>query len=141
VPVRYEIDTDAGLVLVHLSGLVTAAEILAYYAALAADPKVQPGLAVLADCREVTSGPSFTDLIGVANAKGLLPDHLRPTRAGVIVSKSWLFGIVRQFSVLAERVGIRVMPFYDSDEARAWTRLHNKPDAGEVTGIGTGNTN
>jgi hypothetical protein len=141
VPVRYEIDAEAGLVLVHLSGLVTAAEILGYYAALAADPNVQPGLVVLADCRDVTSGPAFTELIGVANAKGLLPDHLRPTRAAVIVSKSWLFGIVRQFAALADRVGIRVMPFYDSDEALAWIRLHNKPDAGEVTGIGTGKTN
>ena len=139
MPVRYEIDADAGLVLVHLSGLVTSAELFGYYAALAADPNVQPGLAVLADCRDVTSGPSFSELIGVANAKGLLPDHLRPTRAAVLVSKSWLFGIVRQFSALAERMGIRVMPFYDSDEARAWIRVHNKPsDAKEVTGISTG---
>ena len=138
MPVRYEIDADAGLVRVHLSGLVKAAEILAYYAALAVDPAVRPRLAVLADCREVTTGPSFTEMVAIANAKGMLPDDLRPTRAGVLVSKSWIFGIVRQFSALAERMGIRVMPFYDEHEARAWIAMHNKPsDAREVTAIRT----
>jgi hypothetical protein len=138
VPVRYEIDVDAGLVMVHLSGRVTGAEIFAYYAALAVDPAVQPGLAVLADCRDVTTGPSFTEMVAVANAKGLLPDDLRPTRAAVVVSKSWIFGIVRQFAALAERMGIRVIPFYDEHEARAWIHLHNKPnDAREVTTIRT----
>ena len=134
MPVRYEIDVDAGLILVQLSGRVTAAEIFAYYAALAADPGVVPGLAVLADCREVTTGPSFTEMVAVANAKGLLPDGLRPTRAAVLVSKSWIFGIVRQFAALAERMGVRVMPFYESHEARVWIGVHNKQnDHREVT--------
>lgn len=138
MPVRYEIDGDDGLVIVHLSGLVTAAELFAYYAALAVDPGVRPGLAVLADCREVTTGPSFTEMVAVANSKGLLPDGLRPTRAAVLVSKSWIFGIVRQFSALTERMGIRVMPFYEDAEARAWIASHNKPsDAREVTIIRT----
>ena len=138
MPVHYEIDVDAGLVLVYLSGSVTAAEIFAYYAALAADPTVRPGLAVLADCRDVASGPSFSEMVAVANAKGLLPDDLRPTRAAVLVSKSWIFGIVRQFSALAEQMGIRVMPFYEREEARAWIYAHHKPnDAREVTTIRT----
>ena len=138
VPVRYEIDADAGLVVVHLSGLVTGAELFAYYAALAADPAVRPGLAVLADCRDVTTGPSFTEMVAIANAKGLLPDDLRPTRAAVLVSRSLIFGIVRQFAALADRVGIRVMPFYESEEAHAWLGVHNKPtDCREVTTIRT----
>jgi hypothetical protein len=138
VPVRYEIDVDAGLVMVHLSGRVTGAEIFAYYATLADDPSVCPGLAVLADCRHVATGPSFTEMVAVANAKGLLPDDLRPTRAAVLVSKSWIFGIVRQFSALTERMGIRVMPFYEEHEARAWIATHRTPtDAREVTPIRT----
>ena len=138
MPVHYEIDVDARLVLVHLSGRVTGAEIFAYYAALAADPAVCPGLAVLADCRDVTTGPSFSEMVAVANAKGLLPDDLRPTRAAVLVSKSWIFGIVRQFGALAERMGIRVMPFYETREAREWIGVHNKQNgAPEVTTIRT----
>ena len=138
MPVRYEIDVDAGLVMVYLSGRITAAEIFAYYGALAVDPGVRPGLAVLADCRDVTNGPSFTEMVAVANAKGLLPDDLRPTRAAVLVSKSLIFGIVRQFAALTERLGIRVMPFYETGEALAWIGVHNKQnDAREVTTIRT----
>jgi len=120
VPVRHEIDVNAGRIVVHLSGAVTAAEVLAYYADLAVDPLLRPGLTVLADCREVTAVPSFRELSLVANAQWRTPPEVRPTRAAVVVAAAWLFGIVRQFGALAERSGIRVMPFYDDAEAREW---------------------
>ena len=97
-----------------------AAEIFAYYATLARDTSVRPGLSVLADCRGVTSGPSFIELYGSATAKGQLPPGLRPTHAAVIVKHGWLFGIVRRFAALAHRGGIRVMPFVDADQAHEW---------------------
>ena len=127
MPVRPEIDSTSGLVLVDLTGTVTAAEIFAYYSALAADPDIRPGLAVLADCRGVTTGPSFTDLYALATAKGQLPPGLRPTRAAVIVNKGWLFGIVRQFASLADRGGIRVMPFFSEADARQWLAKRADP--------------
>ncbi|HUQ79819.1 MAG TPA: STAS/SEC14 domain-containing protein [Gemmatimonadaceae bacterium] len=120
MPVRHEIDVNAALVLVELSGKVSAAEIFAYYSALSEDPELVAGLSVLADCRQVTSGPSFMELHQVATAKGKLPLSLRPTRAAVIVNKGWLFGIVRQFASLADGGGIRVMPFFEPEEAREW---------------------
>jgi hypothetical protein len=120
VPVRHEIDVQAGRILVHLSGAVTAAEILAYYAELAADPALRPGLTILADCREVTAVPSFPEMSMVANAQSRTPANLTPRRAAVVVSAAWLFGIVRQFGALAERSGNRVMPFYDVSEALEW---------------------
>jgi hypothetical protein len=120
VPVRHEIDVDAGLIKVTLSGAVTAAEILAYYARLAVDPLLRPGLAVFADCRDVDAVPTFAEISVVANAHGRSPSTLRPTRAAVVVATAWLFGIVRQFGALAERTGVRVMPFYADDDARRW---------------------
>jgi hypothetical protein len=120
VPVRHEIDVDAGLIMVWMSGAVTATEILAYYAELAGDPSLRPGLAVLADCRAVTAAPSFPEISIVATAQARTPPTLRPTRAAVIVATGWLFGIVRQFGALAERTGVRVMPFYADDDARRW---------------------
>ena len=127
MPIRYEIDADAGLIRVELSGKVPAAEIFDYYATLARDTSVRPGLSVLADCRWVTSGPSFIELYGLATAKGQLPPDLRPTRAAVIVNQGWLFGIVRQFAALADRGGIRVMPFVDADQARQWLVRRAEP--------------
>ena len=118
--VRHKIDVQAGRILVHLSGAVTAAEILGYYAELALDPALRPGLTVLADCREVTAVPSFPEMSMVANAESRTAPELRPTRAAVVVSAAWLFGIVRQFGALAERSDIRVMPFYEVSEAIEW---------------------
>ena len=91
MPIRYEIDADAGLIRVELSG------------------------------------PSFIELYGLATAKGQLPPDLRPTRAAVIVNQGWLFGIVRQFAALADRAGIRVMPFVDADQARQWLVRRAEP--------------
>src|SRR4051794_9143515 len=51
VPVRHEIDVNAGRVVVHLSAAITAGDILGFYDKLAGDPAMQPGLTVLADCR------------------------------------------------------------------------------------------
>ena len=120
MPVRHEIQACAGLIAVHLSGHVTAAEIFAYFAELAADPALRPNLAVVADCREVTGMPTFAELGAVADAEPRTPPELRPTHAAVLVSTPWLFGIARQFASLAEPKGIRVMPFYDRDEADRW---------------------
>ena len=120
MPVRYDIDLAAGLVLVDLSGPVSAAEILDYYSTLAADPTVCPSLSVLADCRQVTSVPSFLELYSIATAKGRLPPHLRPRRAAVVVNGGFLFGVVRQFASLAEKGGIGIMPFFEAEQARQW---------------------
>ena len=120
VPVRHRIDATAGLILLDLSGSVTRAEILGYYLALLDDPDLRPGLAVFADCRRVTSSPSFIELHAVANAQAQLPRAVRPTRAAVLVNKGWLYGIVRQFAAMIERIGIRVMPFVNEAEALQW---------------------
>jgi len=120
VTVRHEIQACAGLIAVHLSGDVTAGEILAYFAELAADPALRPNLVVVADCREVTGVPTFAELGAVADAEPRAPRDLRPTHAAVLVSSPWLFGIARQFASLAEPKGIRVVPFYDRDEADRW---------------------
>jgi len=120
VPVRHEIDVNAGRVVVHLSGAITARDILAFYDKLAGDPAMQPGLTVLADCRQVTGVPGFSEMSMIANAQPRISPHMRPTRAAVVVTAAWLYGIIRQFGALGERNGLRVLPFYDLDEASEW---------------------
>jgi hypothetical protein len=121
VPVHHQIDQAAGRIVLRFTGSVTAREIFEYYGTLAADPLFRPNLAVLADCREVTSVPTFDELGVVANTNPRAAS-MRPgaTRAAVIVSSPWLFGIARQFAVLAEPNGINVVPFYDAQEAERW---------------------
>ena len=135
MPARHWIDQDASLIIADLSGDVTSAEILDYYLAVASDPTLRPGLAVLADARTVTGVPPFTELIALANAKPNAPPDLRPTCAAVVVSAGWLFGIIRQFAALAERGGIRVVPFYDIDEARAWLASDSRTTPASVRAV------
>jgi hypothetical protein len=116
VPVRYEIDGDAGLVRVELSATVTTAELLASYAALGREPAAR-GLAVLADGRAVTSVPAFAQLKSLASMRLRVPAHLGPLRVAVVVGSVCLFGIARQFGAMVERVGLIVVPFYDPVEA------------------------
>ena len=120
MPVRHQIDVATGVIELELWGSVSRAEIVSYYSALASDPEIRAGLVVLADCRRVTSGPSFLDLHALANAKAQLPPGLRPTRAAVLVHRGWLYGIVRQFAAMIERLGIHVMPFDTEEAARQW---------------------
>ena len=116
VPVRYEIDGDAGLVRVEFSAAVTATEILGFYAAIAAEPAAR-GLPILADARSVTTVPPFTQLRAIASVPSGMPPHLRPLRVAVVVSGACLFGIARQFGAMVESAGQLVVPFYDPIEA------------------------
>ena len=129
MPISHQIEPTAGRIVLRVSGTVTAREIFESYGMLAADPLFRPNLAVLADCREVTSVPTFDELGVVANtnprAKSM---RAGATRAAVVVSSPWLFGITRQFAVLAEPNGIHVVPFYDEREAARWL----SGDAAEV---------
>ena len=120
VPVRHVIDAEAGHVMVEVSGDVTASEIFGTYAAIASDPALRPNLGVLADCRTVTSVPSFSELGTVACASAQAASAIRPTRAAVVVPTTWLFGIARQFAALAEMNGVRVVPFYAEADAKRW---------------------
>jgi hypothetical protein len=121
VPIRHQIDAASGRLVLVVSGNVTAREIFESYATLAADPLYRPNLAVFADCRAVTSVPTFDELGVVANTNPRAASkRAGATRAAVVVSSPWLFGITRQFAVLAEPNGIHVVPFYDEQEARRW---------------------
>ena len=121
MPIRHQIDLTAGRLVLRVSGNVTAREIFESYGVSAADPLYRPNLAVLADCREVTSVPTFDELGVVANTNPPATSvRAGATRVAVVVSSPWLFGITRQFSVMAEPNGIHVMPFYDAHEAERW---------------------
>lgn len=121
MPIRHQIDLTAGRLVLRVSGNVTAREIFESYGVFAADPLYRPNLAVLADCREVTSVPTFDELGVVANTNPSATSvRAGATRVAVVVSSPWVFGITRQFSVMAEPNGIQAMPFYDAHEAERW---------------------
>ena len=121
MPIRYHIDPAPGRIVLHVSENVTAREMFEAYSMVPVDPLYRPGLSVLADCREVTSVPTFDELGVVANTNPRATSMRRgTTRVAVVVAAPWLFGITRQFAVLAESNGIHVVPFYDEHDAERW---------------------
>ena len=118
MPIRYEILPD--LVRLEISGVMDAAEILAFYEAIAKDPAHRPGTPMLVDARNVTDAAPFQALEGTAREATRTPIFSAPTKSAALVSSSWMFGIVRQWAAISSDSPLVTRPFYDEAEARAW---------------------
>ena len=118
MPIRYEILPD--LVRLEISGIMDAAEIFAFYEAVANDPAHRPGTPMLVDARNVTDAAPFRALEGTAREATRTPMFSAPTKAAALVSSSWMFGIVRQWAAISSDSPLVTHPFYDEVEALAW---------------------
>jgi hypothetical protein len=118
VPIRYEIQPD--LVRLEISGIMDAAEIFAFFEAIAKDPKHRPGTPMLVDARNVTDAAPFRALEGTAREATRTPIFSAPTKSAALVSSSWMFGIVRQWAAMSSDSPLVTRPFYDEVEALRW---------------------
>ena len=97
-----------------------AAEIFAFYEAIARDPAHRPGTPMLVDARHVTDAAPFRALEGTAREATRTPVFSTPTKSAALVSSGWMFGIVRQWAAISSDSPLITRPFYDEAEARAW---------------------
>jgi hypothetical protein len=118
VPIRYEILPN--LVRLEISGIMDAAEILAFYEAMAKDPAHRPGTPMLVDARNVTDAAPFRALEGTAREAAKTPVFSTPTKSAAVVSSTWMFGIVRQWAAISSDSPLVTRPFYEEAEALAW---------------------
>ena len=118
MPIRYEIQPD--LVRLEISGVMDAAEIFAFYEAIAQDPRHRPGTPMLVDARNVTDAAPFRELEGTAREATRTLIFSTPTKSAALVSSTWMFGIVRQWASMASDSPLVTRPFYDEAEARVW---------------------
>jgi hypothetical protein len=118
VPIRYEILPN--LVRLEISGIMDAAEILAFYDAIAKDPAHRPGTPMLVDARNVTDAAPFRALEGTAREAARTAVFSTPTKSAAVVSSSWMFGIVRQWAAISSDSHLVTRPFYEEAEALAW---------------------
>ena len=121
MPISYRIDRPARLIRSTVEGTFTAAEMLSCVST-AVNEAHEPGFNIISDHRLIGE-PATRDQVE------LLVDHLtdlrryvRESRWAVIVAKPASFGMMRMFSVLAERVPLTVRVFMDAEEAEAWAR-------------------
>jgi hypothetical protein len=85
-----------------------------------ADPRFQPGFAVLVDCRTATLAPLTSDVFGVVDFLSSRRTELAQTRWAVVVEEPAGFGMARMTAAVAESAGIDLHAFQRVDEALAW---------------------
>jgi hypothetical protein len=110
---------EPSILMVHASGRVTYEEVNATIADLMAHPRLCLGVNLFADCRDVTSTLSTSELRAVA--RELVPLLDRGLGPIVIVSgRTFMYGVARMFSAFAEPLGFVVQAFHTMDEASEW---------------------
>lgn len=115
----YEIDTGRRLVRARASGKLTAAEVVAFQAALRASADFDPGFALLADYRDVVTSDFTAD--GMRVIAGNVPFHPASRRAFVV--REGLNEILGRLFVIissAAEQGGTVRLFTDLDAALRW---------------------
>jgi hypothetical protein len=103
-----------------MSGVAGVVEVIAVLRAIAADAAFRRSMPQLVDMRGVTQPTSVADLERVAYAVEQLRSEFGGARWAVLVATPAMFGVARQFAVLAERAGVEVAPFVDSALAHEW---------------------
>lgn len=111
--------TEPSTFVVTASGKVTYEETTRILEDILADPRLDKDITVLVDARDVTGVPTTQELRALA--RELRPLHAAGVPAmAITTSSTFVYGIARMFSVLAEHSGLHVQVFRDLDEARRW---------------------
>ncbi len=127
MPIRYRYDAAADLVCVESTGVIPAAVVHAYYAAVAREPWLRPGMRFLADNRGVRTLPPSAEIESAAFAAVRAAAYVGSALIAVIVPDAAQFGVIRQFQAFSEEGGATMRPFYGEDEALAWLGASSGP--------------
>ena len=120
MPIHYAIDIVRGLVVVEMTGDVSAAQTVHFLERLSTDRALRPAMPQLVEMTRADAPPTAHDAESVAEAFTRLRHWFEGARCAVVVADPVMFGAIRQFASLAARAMIEVRPFLDPGEARCW---------------------
>jgi hypothetical protein len=123
MPLRYHIDSDAGMLMIVGEGFITQPERIEAVQAWLRDPDFRPGLKTLCDFSGATSTPTMQELREIV---ALVDEHaasIGKKKLAVIAPKPVTFGVARQFQTLADFGPLDVEVFKDRRTALGW--LHH----------------
>ncbi|MDJ0866866.1 MAG: hypothetical protein QNK03_12210 [Myxococcota bacterium] len=137
MPVRYEIDSDLGLILVAGSGAVRDDELEEVSAQLAADARARTCSLQLDDWREVTSSEASSSCLRrIAEVWGKRELGRERTKLATVVRRDVDYGLARMYQAFRDTSSIEMRVFRELHEAEAWlgvptgvVRSHFAPDA------------
>lgn len=105
--------------IVNASGRVTHDETIEALDQILRHPRLTGHCGVLTDAREVSGAPTTQELRSIARA--LRPLHASGVPAlAIVTSSTFVYGIARMFTVLAEASGLHISVFRGLDEAQHW---------------------
>jgi hypothetical protein len=121
MPVTFEI--DGSVVVLHLTGIYSPAEIRAAFVAALAEPRERPLSGVLADVRNSES--LITRTLGdITSVVGFLAYHAASyaNRVALVVAGDTQYAVMRMAAEDLHTAGIAASVFRDGGEALRWLR-------------------
>ncbi len=123
MPVRYTYDESDNFVYTKASGVLTDEDLKEFAEAMAADPRIKPGLRELVDVRAVDSIKGSTDVLGyiihinITNRK-----KYEGKRIAIVANRELLFGLSKYFEVIShiDNAPFGIEVFRTISEAREW---------------------
>lgn len=119
MPVTWSFD-DRSTFTIAGAGVVTLSEFEVVVSAILADERLIPGSLLLLDgigiervggtAEEIRHAATLVSEIGTRGV----------SRVAIVAEKASIWGVARMFSVFASILGVNIMAFRDSNEAREW---------------------
>ena len=120
MPITYEIDVQAGLIVTIATGVLTNQELLEHKRRLSRDPNIRAGMVELSDVRgidrlEVTA-EGVWQFVAHDGADGA---RFADYRLAIVASEAVVYGMARMYQMMTER-SATVAVFKTMSDARAW---------------------
>ena len=122
MPLRYHIDSDAGMLLVVGEGAISQSERLAAMRGWLGDPGFRPGLNTLCDFSAATSTPTMAELHEIVSIVDRHSAAIGKKKLAMVAPRPVTFGVARQFQTLADTGPLDVGVFKDRRAALGWLR-------------------
>jgi hypothetical protein len=121
--VPFELKVTAGENLAHIRGWGKEdfPSTFAAMKAMADDPRLKPGMAILLDARELDYLATPPEVSSFA-APDAMPAFFGKNRLAILVRRGTQFGVSRVFAAKAEAAGAVVEVFTEEEVALAWLR-------------------
>ena len=115
MPYSYDIDEEKRLILVKVTGAVTANDIRAFREEIGKDPRLGPGLSQLNDFSGATTIEADPAAVRQLASWTF---HQGPTRVAIVTQKPEIFGMVRMFEAYQNLAGVPdVIQLFETREA------------------------
>jgi hypothetical protein len=128
MPVTYIIDTARKVIRTTCSGDVTLAEVVDHFGKLQDDPVCAGHLDVMLDVREADLLPESNQLRIVNSNLAAIREKAEFGMCAIVVNRDAMFGMMRIFSVFAERSFRAIRVFRGTAEAEAWLTTQQGKD-------------